>query len=145
MLRITELRLPLDHEPDALAASVVEQLRVDRTALLSLHVARRANDARKKSAIVLVYSVDVEVRDEAQVLAALVGNSRVRRTPDTGYRPVTAASRRATERPVVIGAGPCGLFCALILAQTGLRPIIVERGKVELLVIRRALAESVEA
>ncbi|MGI4948015.1 MAG: NAD(P)/FAD-dependent oxidoreductase, partial [Janthinobacterium lividum] len=87
------------------------------------------NDARKKSAILLVYSVDVDVADEAAVLARFIGDPYVRPTPDTDYHPVAVAPVGA-PRPVVIGAGPCGLFAALILAQGGFRPIVLDRGKV---------------
>ena len=131
MLRITELRLPLDHAPDALREAILAMLGLTGDRLRGVEIVRRANDARKKSSIALVYSVDVDVIDEDRVLEAEVGNQRVRRTPDTDYRFVPSARPPAeATRPVVIGTGPCGLFSALILAQMGLRPIIVERGKV---------------
>ena len=131
MLRITELRLPLGHEPDAMRDAIVTLLKIDAADLRSFEVVRRANDARKKAAIMMVYSVDVDVPDEAEVLRRTSDDPRVRRPPQTEYRFVaerTAATRM--RRPVVIGTGPCGLFCALILAQMGLRPIVLERGKV---------------
>ncbi|HKX93898.1 MAG TPA: FAD-dependent oxidoreductase, partial [Methylibium sp.] len=133
MLRITELRLPLDHADDALRPAVVARLGVADAALKAIHVFRRGYDARKKSAIQLVYTLDCEVDDEPGVLARLSGDPHVRPAPDTRYRFVGhapadfAASGR--PRPVVVGFGPCGLFAALILAQMGLRPIVLERGK----------------
>jgi uncharacterized FAD-dependent dehydrogenase len=130
MLRISEIRLPLDHGPDAVDLAVVALLGIAKSDLVSSRVARRANDARKKSAIVLVYSIDIEVVDEDVVLARCAGDPRIRRTPDTSYRFVSRPSESTAKRPVIIGAGPCGLFAALILAQMGLRPIIVDRGKV---------------
>lgn len=134
MLRITELRLPLDHPEDALRAAVRQRLGVADAALRHIHVFRRAWDARRKTAIVLSYTLDVELDDEAAVLARFAGDPHIRPSPDTsycfvGHAPADfAASER--PRPVVIGFGPCGIFAALILAQMGLRPIVLERGKV---------------
>ncbi|WP_375285540.1 NAD(P)/FAD-dependent oxidoreductase [Sphingomonas sp.] len=128
MLRLSELKLPLGHDPAAIAPAVVARLGIESAELLSHNVARRAHDARRKSAILSVYSVDVELRDEASVLARLAGDPHVRPAPDTRYR--FAATGPAERRPVVIGAGPCGLFAGLILAQAGFRPIILDRGKV---------------
>ena len=130
MLRLTNLKLPLDHPPEALKAAVLERLGVDDQAVISWQVARRAHDARRKSAIQMVYSVDVEVRGEAEVLARLAGDPGVRPTPDTQYRFVAQAPATPAQRPIVIGAGPCGLFAGLVLAQMGFRPIILDRGKV---------------
>lgn len=130
MLRLTELRLPLDHPPAALTEAICERLGITSEELERYTVARRGNDARKKSAIKLVYSVDVVVNDEAAVLARCADDPQVRPTPDTAYRFVTRApAGYCGPRPVVIGAGPCGLLAALVLAQMGLRPIIIERGK----------------
>ncbi|WP_336957940.1 NAD(P)/FAD-dependent oxidoreductase [Sphingobium aquiterrae] len=131
MLRLSEIKLPLDHAEEALREAVLARLGIAPEDLLSFSIARRANDARRKSAILMVYSVDVLLRDEAAVLARLAGDNHVRPTPDTGYRFVAQApSGLPHPRPVVIGAGPCGLFAGLILAQMGFRPIILERGKV---------------
>ena len=131
MLRLTELKLPLGHPPEALAGAACERLGIAPEDLVELRVARRANDARRKSAILMVYSVDVSVRDEASVLARVGGDARVQPTPDTDYRFVARApASPVAPRPVVIGTGPCGLFAGLILAQMGFRPIILDRGKV---------------
>lgn len=127
MLRITELRLALDHAPDALRDAVLRKLKIAPAALESLHVIKRGHDARKKPKIFYVYTVDVAVRDEDKILARLK-DPHVRLAPDTEYKFVARAPEKFT-RPLVIGAGPCGLFAALVLAQMGFRPIILERGK----------------
>jgi len=133
MLRITELRLPLDHAPQALRAAVVARLGIADAALKDCMVFRRSYDARRKSAVVLIYAVDCEVDDEAAVLARHAGDRHVMPTPDTRYRLVAQAPAdfhaEGRPRPVVVGFGPCGIFAALVLAQMGLRPIVLERGK----------------
>ena len=134
MLRITELRLPLDHAEAELRAAIVARLALDDGAdLLGFTVFRRAWDARRKSAIVLSYTVDCELADEPGVLARVAGDKHVRVAPDTRYRFIghAPADYRASgrPRPVVVGFGPCGLFAALVLAQMGFAPIVLERGK----------------
>ncbi|PLK27372.1 NAD(P)/FAD-dependent oxidoreductase [Novosphingobium sp. TH158] len=130
MIRLSDLALPLDHSPEDLEQAILARLGLSPGELERFVVVRRGNDARKKTAIKLVYVLDLVLHDEAKVLAEHAGDSHVRPTPDTSYRfPVRAPEGWAGERPVVIGAGPCGLLAALILAQMGLKPIIVERGK----------------
>jgi uncharacterized FAD-dependent dehydrogenase len=135
MLRITELRLPLDHGPDDLLPAVLTRLGLAEAELSSLVVFKRSHDARKKSAVVLIYTIDCTLAagvDEAGLLARHAGDSHVRPTPDTRYHLVAQAPvgfELDRLRPVVIGFGPCGIFAALVLAQMGLRPIVLERGK----------------
>ena len=135
MLRITELRLPLDHGPDDLLPAVLTRLGLAEAELSSLVVFKRSHDARKKSAVVLIYTIDCTLAagvDEAALLARHAGDSHVRPTPDTRYHLVAQAPvgfELDRLRPVVIGFGPCGIFAALVLAQMGLRPIVLERGK----------------
>lgn len=129
MIRLTEIRLPLDHLPEAIEQAAVARLGISSQALVSCKVFRRAHDARKKSAIQLVYTLDVEVKDEAAVLKRFAKDMNVRPAPDMEYKQVARAPEKLSTRPVVIGAGPCGLFAALILAEMGFRPVILERGK----------------
>jgi uncharacterized FAD-dependent dehydrogenase len=129
MLRITELRLPLGHAEEALPAAIAARLGVRPEALRSWRIARRGWDARKKTQIALVYTVDVQVADEERLLARHAKDHHIGRSPDTRYRHVARAPEGFGNRPVVIGTGPCGLFAALILAEAGFRPIILERGK----------------
>ena len=129
MIRVTELRLPLDHPEEALLPAVAARLGVEDSAVRAVRVFRRAHDARRKSAIVCSYTLDVEVEGEAAVLARLAGDAHVGVSPDTSYRFVGRAPAGAS-RPVVVGTGPCGILAALVLAQMGFRPIILERGKV---------------
>lgn len=130
MIRITDLKLPLGHEPHALRDAIAARLGLARHAAFDFTVARRANDARRKSAILMVYSVDVAIPGEKTILARFAGDPHVRETPDTSYRfPISAPKNFSGPRPIVIGAGPCGLFAGLILAQMGFRPIILDRGK----------------
>jgi uncharacterized protein len=126
MLRLTDLRLPLGHAPDLLKAAILKKLGISAAALKDFTVIKRGHDARKKSKIVSVYTIDVLIEDEAAALARK--NPHIRPAPDMDYRPPAKAPEKFV-RPLVIGAGPCGLFAGLILAQTGFRPIILERGK----------------
>ena len=129
MLRLTEIKLPLDHPPEAIAKAAMARLNIPAADLLSCTVFRRGHDARRKSAVTLVYSLDVEVKNEAAVLKRFAKDSHVQPTPDMEYRFIAHAPEQFGKRPIVIGAGPCGIFAALVLAQMGFRPIILDRGK----------------
>ena len=128
MLRITELRLPLDHGEDALRLAIIARLGAPAADLLAFTVFKRSYDARKKSRVVLTYTVDCDLADEAGVFVRLQGEPHIRPTPDTRYRLVGQAKAAPSPRPLVIGFGPCGIFSALVLAQMGLCPIVLERG-----------------
>lgn len=131
MLRLSGLTLPLDHPPEAMPEAIAKRLAIEPAELKGYSLYRRGNDARRRNAIQLVYTVDVELADEPAVLARFAGDKDVKPTPDMAYKFVAQAPKDWNGlRPVVIGAGPCGLFAGLILAQMGFRPIILDRGKV---------------
>ncbi|NDE02777.1 MAG: hypothetical protein EBZ91_13810, partial [Gammaproteobacteria bacterium] len=135
MIRITELPLPMDADArevgrEVLRTAIVQRLGIDDTALLDFQVYKRSYDARRKSSVItFVYIIDAEVRDEAAVLQRLANDRQVMPAPDTRYQPPAKARSGLQERPIVIGFGPGGLFTALILAQQGYRPIVLERGR----------------
>jgi uncharacterized protein len=129
MLRLTELKLPLDHPPEALRAAILKRLELTDDALVSFSIFKRSYDARKKHALLLVYAVDIEVKSEAALLKKLRNDRHLAPTPDMEYRFVGHAPEHLSERPIVVGFGPCGIFAALVLAQMGFRPIVLERGK----------------
>ena len=129
MLRITELKLPLDHPESAIKTALLKRLGIGAEELITYTVFRQGHDARKRDAISLVYTLDVETKNDLAILTRLNNDPHISLTPDTTYHFVTQAPNTMTERPVVIGTGPCGLFAGLILAQMGFRPIILERGK----------------
>jgi uncharacterized protein len=133
VLRLSELKLPLDHSEADLAAAVLRRLRLAPDQLLGLRLVKRSVDARKSAAITLVYSLDLDLdldaRAEARLLKRFAGDPHLRPSPDTTYHPVVSGANAGKTRPVVVGAGPCGYFAALLLAQMGFRPLLLERGK----------------
>ena len=129
MIRIHQLALSLNHSADDLLAAVARRLKLSVGELGPLIIKKRSIDARDKQAIELVYSVDVEVSSEAAVLGRLRGNSQLGIAPEPLIRPSLPAPTGLQSRPVVIGAGPCGYFAALFLAQQGFKPLLLERGR----------------
>ena len=134
MLRLTELKLPLDHDEAALPALIVKTLGITPAELAGHHIHKRSYDARKQK-LLLVYIVHVTLSSpqlEEQLIALFAGHPHIGRAPDLAYYPPTQASlatQAQSIRPVVIGFGPCGIFAALLLAQMGFKPIVLERGK----------------
>jgi uncharacterized protein len=129
VIRLTELRLPIEHTPEQLTAAVLQRLKLAPADLVALHIHKRSPDARKKSAPQFVYSLDLELADTAGVLTRCKDDPHVKPTPDMEYQFVTRAPANLPLRPVVVGFGPAGIFAALILAQMGFKPLVLERGK----------------
>ncbi len=134
MLRLNDIKLPLDHDVAALPAAIIEHLGIDAADLLGFTVFKRSHDARKKAHILLIYQLDVELPAalEQQILERVQTNSRVAPSPDTSYQFVAQAAAdfptAGQYRPIVVGFGPCGILAALVLAQMGFKPIVLERG-----------------
>jgi len=135
MLRITEIKLPIatsaeeGHTDAEIRAAAIKKLGISANDLISFSIFKRGTDARKSHAILLVYSLDVVIENEAKVLAKFAKDPHVKLTPDTEYKTVATAPLDLKMRPIVIGFGPAGIFTALILAQAGFKPIVLERGK----------------
>ena len=130
MIRITELKLPLDHDEHALPALIAQTLGISLTELNGHTIYKRSYDARMKK-LLLVYIADIEVAPalETKLLKRFETHPHIRHTPDQNYYPVVQLDTAPELRPVVVGFGPCGIFAALLLAQMGFKPIVLERGK----------------
>ncbi len=130
MLRITELKLPLDHPDEALRDAIVQRLGISDEQLLSFNLFKRSYDARKKnSELLFIYTIDLEASNEAELLSKFADDHNISVAPDVTYKFVGHAPADLKERPIVVGFGPCGIFAGLLLAQMGFKPIILERGK----------------
>jgi len=135
MLRLNEIKLALDHNEDDLIQAIVDKLAINRDDLLSFTIFKRSNDARKKTNILLIYQLDVVLKDEieAAVLEQFSQQNFVKVSPDTNYHFVAQADasypNKDQQRPIIVGFGPCGLLAALVLAQMGLKPIVLDRGQ----------------
>jgi len=129
MIRLTNIQLDLDHNEDELQQAILNTLQITAKELLNFSVFKRGYDARQKNNITLIYTLDVETTKNDILLAKFAKNSNIKLSPDTSYKFVAEAPETLSERPVVIGMGPCGLFAGLVLAQMGFKPIILERGK----------------
>jgi hypothetical protein len=135
MLRITEIKLPVEnaqsltHQADEIKAALLKRLEIPESDLIHFDIFKRGVDARKSHAILYVYSLDVEVKNESKILAKFRKDAHIKPAPDTEYKYVTQNTSSDKPRPVVVGFGPAGIFAALILAQSGFKPIVLERGK----------------
>ncbi len=129
MIRVAEIRLPLTHPPAALKTAVSARLGISETAIQQINIFKRSQDARKKNALMFIYAVGVAVDNEASLLKKFADDPKIKATPDMAYRFVACAPEKLESRPVIVGFGPAGIFAALILAQMGFRPLVLERGK----------------
>ena len=135
MLRLSEIKLPLDHSDDDLQRAILRTLSIDAVELINFSIFKRSHDARKRGRILLIYQLDVVVAEAAEqrVLQSTPAVPRVGPSPDTGYKfvaePQSDFPRANQQRPIVVGFGPCGILAALVLAQMGLKPIVLERGQ----------------
>ncbi|MEO5671437.1 MAG: NAD(P)/FAD-dependent oxidoreductase [Ramlibacter sp.] len=134
MIRLSEIKLTLaeaENPQPVLRAAAARVLGVQHADIANVDVFKRSFDARKAD-LIAVYIVDVTLVDpslDATVLARLAGRPQIAPTPDMAWLPPVQASAAPLQRPVVVGFGPCGIFAALVLAQMGLAPIVLERGK----------------
>ncbi|MFZ9739167.1 MAG: NAD(P)/FAD-dependent oxidoreductase [Prochlorotrichaceae cyanobacterium] len=129
MIRLTEIKLPLDHSEADLEQAILAKLRITAEDLRGYQIFKRSPDARNKAAIVLVYILDVDTPQESRLLKRFKKDPHISLTPDMSYRPVATAPSNLSERPIIVGMGPAGLFAGLLLAQMGFCPLILERGK----------------
>ncbi len=130
MLRITELKLPLDHPDEALREAIVQRLGIRDEQLISFNLFKRSYDARKKNTeLLFIYTIDLHASNEEELLRKFADDHNVVPAPDVTYRYVAQAPEGLDARPIVVGLGPCGIFAGLLLAQMGFKPIILERGK----------------
>ena len=129
MIRLTNIQLALDHDDQAMTSAVLDRLSITAEDLVSIHTHKRGYDARKKTNITLIYTLDVETTHNESLIEKFAEHQLVKATPDMSYQFVANAPADCQERPVVIGFGPCGLLAGLVLAQMGYKPIILDRGK----------------
>ena len=126
MLRISQLKLPVAHTQEQLEKKLLKMLRMSKKDLGQYYIRKRSLDARKKPELYYVYSIDVEIKNEERVLKSMKG--KVQKVSSRPYSVPEHGTERLSDRPVIIGSGPAGLFCAYLLSGEGYRPLIIERG-----------------
>lgn len=127
MIRLTGIKIPISEEQrEAIKKAIITKLRIGPKDLIDFKIFKQSIDARKKDMIYFVYSVDVQVENEKRLVKKVKGLSQ---TPDLDYKYVTPGTTPLHNRPIIVGTGPAGLFCGLILAEMGYKPLLLERGK----------------
>ena len=126
MIRIQEIKLTLDETLDDLPKKIIKKLRISKEDLISWRVVKESLDARKIADIHFTYCIDCKVKHEEQVLRH---NPKLTRVKEYHYTYPEPGKKQLAHRPVVVGFGPAGMFAALILAQMGYCPLVIERGE----------------
>jgi uncharacterized FAD-dependent dehydrogenase len=126
MYRIQQIKLPIDHKEEELLIKAAEALRIKKEEIKEISIFRKSIDARKKDEILFIYTLDVDTYKEVKISKR---NNNISVAEPFIYDVQATGEKPLNNRPVVVGSGPAGLFCALLLAEKGYRPIILERGK----------------
>ncbi|MBP3704789.1 MAG: hypothetical protein J6I98_04560, partial [Clostridia bacterium] len=126
MIRIADIPMALDHSGAALRSAAAKKLRLDAAKLKSVTIVKKSVDARKKNDVKFIVTVDVQIDGNEDRLLSRLRDGKIRKAPDRSYAMPKAG--KLSQRPVVIGFGPAGMFAGLLLARAGLCPIIAERG-----------------
>ena len=128
MIRIRDISLPPQQDMAQLVYAAARQLRIDHTQIKQLDIKKRSVDARKKNDVRLIYTVDVLVKGREDKILKMAHNPKAAIAQEKLYTPPKGKAA-PVDRPVIVGFGPAGMFCALVLAQAGYRPIVLERGQ----------------
>lgn len=126
MIRIQQVKLPIEHSEEDLKDRAAEALKVPKEQIKSLSIFRKSIDARKKDEIMFIYALDVELYSDIKISKR---NNNISVVEPFIYEVEITGEKPISNRPVIVGSGPAGLFCALLLAEKGYEPIIIERGK----------------
>lgn len=128
MIKINQLKLSIEHSKESLEDKIAKTLKIPKEQILHYEIAKRSIDARKKNEILYIYSIEVEVANEKKIVERCK-NQNVVLTKKTVYQTIKDGTQPMKHRPVVVGTGPAGIFCALKLAEDGFKPIVIERGE----------------